>query len=375
MNAPSGIRVAGFLPRFGPGGAELVAIHLANGLAERGYRSDLLVLEAAGEFHAEVSPRVNVVELGSRRALSSVWPLRRYALTRGPQVLFAHLDHISVAALLTRRLAGLALPVVPVVHRIVSRAVHYRTFRERALRAAMRRLYSSAEKIIAVSNGAAADLAGMGVPRDRVRVIYNPAITPRIDALAREPAPLFPTDGLPVILGVGRLTKAKDFPTLIRAFALLRRQRPCRLMIVGDGEERALLRLLISQLGLEADAELPGHVANPFCYMARASVFALSSSSEALPTALIEALHLGIPAVATDCPAGPREILRDGELGRLVPVGDAAALAAALGQALDQRRGRPDHSALRPFTLDASLDRYAELIGEIVEGSRRNAPC
>jgi glycosyltransferase involved in cell wall biosynthesis len=107
---------------------------------------------------------------------------------------------------------------------------------------------------------------------------------------------------------------------------------------------------------------LPGFRDNALAYMARSSLFVLSSAWEGLPTVLIEALAAGTRVVSTDCPSGPREILQEGRLGALVPVGDALALTAAMIDALDRPVGAVPVEALRPFTRDAAVDHYLQLI-------------
>jgi glycosyltransferase involved in cell wall biosynthesis len=165
-----------------------------------------------------------------------------------------------------------------------------------------------------------------------------------------------------VILGVGRLTRLKDFATLIRAFAEVRRGRVARLMILGEGEEQAALEALVGELGLVDDVALPGFRGNAVAYMARSALLVLSSLSEALPTVLIEALAVGTQVVSTDCPNGPREILQEGRLGTLVPVGDVAALATAMVAALDRPPVTAPLQALTPFTREAAVDNYLRLI-------------
>jgi glycosyltransferase involved in cell wall biosynthesis len=195
-------------------------------------------------------------------------------------------------------------------------------------------------------------------------VIYNPVITPSLLAQAKLPPnhPWYAPGEPPVILGVGRLTRTKDFPTLIRAFAELRRERAVRLLILGEGEEREALGQLARELGVARDVGLPGFQENAAAFMAGARVFALSSVGEALPTVLIEALAAGARVISTDCPSGPREILQDGRLGALVPVGDAGALAQAMSDALDRRNGSVPAESLAAFTRDAAVEHYLQLI-------------
>jgi len=219
--------------------------------------------------------------------------------------------------------------------------------------------------VVAVSRGAADDLARTsGLPRDRVQVVYNPVLSPALMALARQAPghPWFAPGQPPVILGVGRLTRQKDFPTLIRAFAEVRRCRSARLMILGEGEERGRLEALALELGVADDVALPGFRENAMAYMAGSALFVLSSAWEGLPTVLIEALAAGTRVVSTDCPSGPREILQDGRLGALVPVGDAVALTGAMIDALARPPSTVPLEALTPFTSEAAVDHYLRLI-------------
>src|SRR5262249_54469789 len=140
----------------------------------------------------------------------------------------------------------------------------------------------------------------------------------------------------PVVLGVGRLALQKDFSTLIKAFAHVRSRAPARLLILGDGEKRVELEVLVKELGLTADVCLLGYVDNPFAYMRRCAAFVLSSEYEGLPNSLIEAMACGAPVISTDCPCGPAEILDGGRYGLLVPVGDVEAMAAAISATLQK---------------------------------------
>jgi glycosyltransferase involved in cell wall biosynthesis len=165
-----------------------------------------------------------------------------------------------------------------------------------------------------------------------------------------------------VILGVGRLVAQKAFDVLIEAFAHVRRSQPARLLILGEGEERPMLEALVRQLGLEGDIELPGFVANPYPYMAHAELFVLSSRWEGLPTVLVEAMFLRTPVIATDCPSGPREILRNGLYGQLVPVGDPDAVALAIQNSLANHKTSPHEESWKPFELDFVTDQYLSIL-------------
>ena len=376
MSSAPKARVAMFLPNLKGGGAERISVHLANELAERGYRTELVLAEAAGTFLADVSPKVKVVDLGAKRLASAILPLVRYLRAERPDVLFSHLDYANVVALLARRLARVPTRVVPVVHITHSQAhSHSRSRREPLLRHAIKLFYPSADRIVSVSQGSATDMMRMtGVPESLLRVIYNPAITPGIKALSEQRADhrWLQPGGPPVILAIGRLTRQKDFATLIRAFALME-DSDRRLLILGDGEERQALERLVAELSLGGKVDLPGFVKNPYACLARCSLFALSSAWEALPTVLLEALSLGVPVVSTDCPAGPREILHDGKYGRLSPVGDVKSLARAMQDALRGPRLEVPAEALLPFTLKASVDEYIKTISDMTRPACRLA--
>src|SRR5690606_12307266 len=161
----------------------------------------------------------------------------------------------------------------------------------------------------------------LDLPRNRIRVVYNPVFTEMLLQKAKEPIdhPWLQPGQPPVILGVGRLAWEKDFPTLIKAFAKVKAQMNCRLIILGEGNLRKELEFLIESLGLEESVQLPGFVENPFAWMSRASLFVLSSVSEGLPNALIQAMACGTPVVSTNCPSGPNEIMEGGKWGALVP--------------------------------------------------------
>ena len=222
-----------------------------------------------------------------------------------------------------------------------------------------------AKGVVAVSQGVAEDAAKMSkLPLNRIKVIYNPIFTEDLSAKFHEPVdcPWLMDRQTSLILGVGRLTAQKDFPTLIRAFALVRQQCSARLMILGQGEDLIGLQDLVKDLNLGEDVIFPGFVINPYAYMAKASLFALSSIFEGFGNVLVEAMLAGVPVVSTDCESGPAEILASGKYGNLVAVGDvnglAAAMVATLKNPIDpnvlQARGQE-------FSLAAALSSYQEI--------------
>ncbi len=320
------------------GGAQRAMLKLAGGLAERGYPVDLVLTQARGAFLAEVSPAVRVVDLGAPRVAASVPALVRYLRHERPVAMLSALDYVNIVALWSRRLAGGQTRLVVSERNHLSTAHRHRTRRrDKLMPGLLRRFYPWADAIVAVSKSVADDLtATTGLSRDRIEVIYNPVVTPEVVRMVQEPLdhPWFRPGQPPVVVAVGGLRRQKDYRTMVEAFAQLRRRRPARLLILGEGPERVEIEALVARCGVEPDVQMPGFVANPYAYMARGAVFVLSSRWEGLPGVLIEALFCGVPTVSTDCPGGSREILADGRYGRLVPVGDPNALARALESAL-----------------------------------------
>lgn len=333
-------------------------VNLGLGLQGRGIPVELALAAARGPYLADVSDKLKVMDLGAERVLASVPALARYLRNTQPDVLIATLQSANLVALWARRLAGVETRVYLREANMLSVGAGT-SVKERAILQLVKLSYPWADGIIAVSKGVEEDVRAF-TGATRTFTVYNPVVDEGL--LIKKDAPLehpWFSGMAPVVLGVGRLTRQKDFATLIRAFALLRRDQPAKLMILGEGEEREALSSLMADLGLQDDVALPGFVENPFAYMARASVFVLSSAWEGLPGVLIQALACGCPVVSTDCPSGPAEILEKGRYGLLVPVGDAEAMARAVVQTLEAPP--PKETLLRrglDFSVERSLEQY-----------------
>jgi glycosyltransferase involved in cell wall biosynthesis len=330
----SGRRLAVLISLSGAGGVERMVLNLVEGLAARGLAIDLLAIRADSAHLGPLPPGVRLVDLGVRHSGLAVVPLARYLRRERPPALLAAKDRAIRAAVLARGLAAWRGRLVGRLGTNLSAALEGRSAAVRWLRIApMRLLYRGVDAIVAVSEGVAEDTRRItGLPAARIGVVRNPVVTPQLAELAAVPCPhpWLTSPTVPVILGAGRLTEQKDFATLLRAFARVRAARPARLVILGEGRLRGALERLADDLGVRDGVALPGFTANPYPWMARAALFVLSSAWEGSPNVLTEALALGVPSVATDCPSGPRELLADGRYGPLVAVGDDAALAAAM---------------------------------------------
>jgi glycosyltransferase involved in cell wall biosynthesis len=367
--ATSAQRIACFFSTSGHSGVDRAAKHLIPALARRGYRVDLLKVRRHGPHLDAIPDGVTVVDLGSRHTYACVPALVHYLRRERPAVMLSDKDRVNrtalLAGLIARRLAGVPTRLVFSSGTTISIDLATRGALERWVqRNSMGRLYPFADQVIVTSAGVADDMARYtGLARERIRVVPSPVVPASLftEALARPDHPWLGRSDVPLILGAGELCGRKDFETLLRAFALVRAQRPCRLMILGQGRARERLLALAAELGVAEDVGLPGFVPEPYAFMAHADLFAFTSRWEGLGFVIIEALAVGTPVVATNCPSGPREILQDGRIGHLVPVGDDAALAAAMLQTLEA----PPPEALlrdaaRPYEIEASTDAYLD---------------
>jgi glycosyltransferase involved in cell wall biosynthesis len=363
------------LPSLDVGGAEQVTVNIVNGLAARGYDVDLVVSRYEGRLRAELDADVTVVPLSDGRTpvvgvAAEFGPIVAYLEQAQPAALIPHLPRMSVVCLAAARVAGTDAAVFPTHHSAYGHG-HDAAVKSRAVDWLVRRLYPTAERVIAVSEGVADGLARQtAVDRSDVSVLHNPIDVETVRERARDPveAPWVEDDDAAVVLFVGRLADQKDLETWLGAFARIRERRPAvRGVVAGQGPQRASVRTLVDDLGLGDAVAVPGYVDNPYRYMAKADLFMLSSRYEGLPTVLIEAMACGCPVVATDCPSGPREILADGRHGGLAPVGDAAGLAEAAVATLDDPpAARRLRVRAEEFAPAAVLDEYEAFLRKYV---------
>jgi glycosyltransferase involved in cell wall biosynthesis len=370
-------RVALLLPHLEVGGAELSMLRIARGLAEtHGFTVDLLTPRPRGGLLDELGPRVQLMPLRGESSARSTPDLIRYLLQHRPDVLISGQPHLNLVAAAACAVAGgrTALAVIehaPLDHEIAC----YGGWRYRVLGRVVPPAYRRAATVVAISEGVAEGLRRLA-PGLEPEVIANPVLPDDLERLRAAPVvhPWLGDGGPPVIASVGRLAAEKDFPTLVRAFAKVARQRPARLLILGEGPERARILATAAEEGVGDRIALSGRVANVFAPLSRAHAFALSSRFEGFGNVLVEALACGLPVVSTDCPVGPREILAHGRFGRLVPPGDAAAMAEGLLAALASPAPAAGLEAhLQAFTVQSSVLRYRELVARLA-GRRRTAP-
>lgn len=356
--------IALFLPALNDGGAERVFVNLAGALARKNHAVDLLVVKKEGPYLAQVSPQVRVIELGGRGMLRSFWPLVGYLRQHGPRVLFSALPGPNLVALAAKILSPTRVIITQHMHISGDMAIA-RKLRTKIRALCMRFFYRFADGFMCVSEGLADDFARhTGVRRNRITVIHNPVYDPDILQRAKEDPhhPWFEERAAPVLLSVGRLAPPKDYETILNAIMDL----PVRLIVLGEGPLRSHLEGMIKKLGLQDRVDLPGFAENPYAYMARADLLVHSTHFEGFGNVLVEALAVGTPVVATDCPSGPAEILEQGRWGKLVPVGDPVAMRRAIQATLETPE--IDKIGLRQraqyFSIERAAEQYLRLAGE-----------
>lgn len=384
------------------GGAERVVLDVLHEMLKSGQTVDLVLLEGRGKFLQEIPEGVRLIRFDAppwssiisntlsrdivggyiKEAMFLTWQLHhmpnrllmrrsllfaRYLEANRPSYIMPHTLDTAAVTMLALRLTSLnpRPPVVPVIH------VDLATMGRRSRRKRLCKPLQYANALIAVSQGQATSIAKhVKISPSRIEVVHNGV---QMDDITNKSAelpshPWFLEPDVPVVLGVGRLLNKKGFPTLMRAFHLLRERMDCRLMIVGDGPKRAELLTLASEICLGDDFQLLAETLNPYAYMRRASVLAFPSSSEAFGMVPIEALACGCPIVSTNCSYGPGEILANGRYGVLVPVGDHEAMACALERII---RNPPSKELLQrraeEFSVERCVSGYLRVLASVTQ--------
>lgn len=342
-------------------------LRLAEDLDREGYDVRIAVLWKTGRLVEALPENVQVDEVGGGR-LSCIPRLARYLARHRSDAVIGFMTYANVVTILAQMLSPSLKKVVVTEHNTYSRSIRIRGGIPKLFYRAVPVAYRWAAAVVCVSHGVEDDLAkATRLPRRLLTTIYNPVITDDLIARSEEVEPdhpWFTEKTCPVVLAVGRLEKQKNYPLLLEAFAQLRERMECRLVVLGEGVLRDELDAEVERRGLSHCVDFAGFHPSPMSFMRRADLFVLSSDFEGLSNVLIEAMAVGCPVVSTDAPHGPREVLQDGRLGRLVPVGDVEGLASAMEDTL---RAPGDADARRnwamAFSVRASADQYRRVAG------------
>ena len=360
------MRVIIFLPSIEKGGVERNCIFLSNYLIATGEEVEIVYTRIDEQMRNRFHPCCKMNQIGKRLDLKLIHPrfLDSWAIFFG-FIRFLNKQPSGempvVVSFQSNILAILAarITTVPVVVRVSNHPSHtwYESSKVRKLTELLKRFIYQYANVV-VTNSVVTTKYYQKLLSVPVETIYNPINLIELGKQANEEVdhPWLKEKKAPVIISVGRLSRQKNFGLLIEAFSQLNLIVDSRLMIIGEGTERAKLKELIMVLGLDQKVDLIGYEMNVHRYVARADLFVLSSNYEGLPNALIEAIAVGTPVISTNCLSGPSEILMDGKGGDLVPTGDSFQLFSAIIRNLLNK----DYSEKKLNCAIKSLDRFEE---------------
>jgi len=382
MRSESPLRALFVINSLAGGGAERVFTTLVDQLSRR--PDEIAITVALLDNEAEEAYRlpagVTVERLDARGGLlRSITQTRKLVRRLRPDVTLSFLSRANVAAIVAMRRTGGAA----IISERVNTTAHRRSGRLAFLsRLLIRNTYPTARRIIAVSEGVARTLeSDFDVEPQRISVIYNPVDTAHIHALAaQEPAiPVTARD----FVTMGRLVDNKNTAMAIRALAEIGTATGAgaeagsgNLIVLGEGPLREDLIRLAAGLGLADRVHFPGFLANPYAVLARAGCYLLTSYAEGFPNAMMEAMAVGLPVVATDCPSGPAEILEVeldgarsvmGHGGALVAPDDHAAMARCMAEMMGPRHAELSADAARraaAFSVESAVERFRTALME-----------
>lgn len=358
--------IAIVMPDLKFGGAERVAVNLANSLSQRNYNVHFIMLEATGEFLKELKSEIKIFDLKAKQIRGCIIPLIKYLWVYKPDSMLLSMWPLTIIGIIARWLSRVNTRIVVSEHTTWSQSDVVNIFKKGwKIKTTIRFIFPYADAIVCVSKGAADDLAEFALlDRNLISVIYNPVVNEKkflksIDLLPHE----WWTGNHKRIISVGALIPVKDHTLLIDAFNLLKQKINVKLLIVGEGDCRKNLESQIKSLGLGADVFLPGFIEEPAPYFQRADLSVLSSRAEGFGNVLVESLSVGTPVVSSDCRSGPNEILCGGKYGILVPQGDRNAMAEAMGKSLSISH---DSNILinrsKAFAVEKIVDQYELLL-------------
>lgn len=341
--------------------------NLSRGFKALGVRVTVYLEKFDGPFTEDMADLATLRPWPSTHPVTGGLALARRLKLDQPDALLAQNIRLAHAALVAQRLSrwrGQIGVNIPNTYSVQFQELSDRKRRRRISK--LRRLLPRVDRVIPVCEDVGKDLVSLtGIPADNVTPILSSVDLDAIAAHAAQPVP-DPDwwQAGPVILGLGRLEQAKSFDVLIRAFAQLKKDTPCRLAIVGDGSLRTQLEALAASALPAEDYRFFGHQQNPYRFLKRAAVFVLSSRNEGFANVMLEAFACGTPIVATNCPSGPRELLEDGRWGRLVEVGDIEGLAKAMAESLHAGPAPPPVDYVRQnYGIQAVAGRYLAALG------------
>jgi len=374
------IRIFFLIPVLKGGGAERNIINLIKNIHKDYFDVTIVAGNIGGSLESELSEDVKMINMQQSTILGLLSGLRRVLKEEKPDILVSALPHINVISMMARSVSPQTKVVLTEHTTVSSLSTTARTFVKRIgakfiLPVLMKIYYSSANKIICVSKGVKEDLSLILGNLPQIEVIYNPVFDESILELAKEP--LGEDESIfqktcPVIIAVGRLVKAKDYPSLLNAFERVLKVKRARLIILGEGPEENNLKDMVNALKIYNDVLFLGFKNNPYKYMANASLFVLSSKREGFGNVIVEAMACGTPVISTNCKSGPSEIINNEIDGLLVLPESTAALSDAIIKVLNdhdfaKKLSENGLERAKYFSIEKSVQQYEKVFHEITK--------
>ncbi len=361
------------LPSMNGGGAEKVMLLLLSGLDRSKYQPVLVLFENKGAYLKEIPDNIEVHCLKKKRKVDALllpYRLARLVKEVEPEVVLSFLWYANLVNVLSSRVWRHNVPAIISVHNYLSMSLAMQKY-SRIKGLITRLLFPMANEVISVSKAASHDLVNnFNIPKDKVTVIYNGIDKEHVARRGLDQPELFIfDDATPVIVAAGRLSRQKGFDVLIRAFAEVRKKNEVKLLILGEGVERAELECLVVKLDLSDHVSMPGFAANPYPYIKRASLYVMSSNFEGFPVVLLEVMACGVPIISTNCTSGPEEILQNDVTGILVPVGDIGALSESMSNLLNnsnkrKRLAERANAKVDDWTIETMVENHERLLSK-----------
>ena len=363
--------VAFLLRDLGQGGAERSSIRLVNGLADYGMKVTLFILKRNGELLNSINPDIQVIDIKSSF-------LKLMSEIHSMDIDFLLPIYTSMRALLAKVILKMPFKVILSQRNMFTMDRRPDQMRLKFLRC--RLLYRYADACVCISEGVAEEMRSLNlISPDKIHVIYNPVVNKELLSQIDEPLddPWFSENSCPVIMGAGRFGDQKDFATLLKSFEIVSKIRGnLKLLLLGEGKQRAMLENMVTELGLSGKVRMPGYIQNPYRFMKRAALFVQTSRFEGFGNVVAEALACGCNVVSTDCKSGPSEILDGGKYGALAKVGDPEDIAKAIITMLDNPLPKELLiSRAKYFSEERAVESYYALFSTLSDSTISQITC
>lgn len=363
------MKIAFFYRELDQGGIQRMLIDCTNYFAQNGYDVSFVLMKRSDDYHQLLNEKIKIIYFESIKKTQLYRSFADILKREKFDVLYSATPALNIFTIVTKMLSGSKTKIIISEHN--NTLVFFRNMKftlSKLTYLSIPLLYRFADGIIAVSKGVGEGLQKIALlPDGKITVIHNPAFSPIIqEQLKQHPDhEWFRDRDIPVFITVGRLTEAKNHDLLLDAMSLVIKDRPARLMIIGEGHLRAPLQAKIEALKLTDCVTLMGFVVNPVSWITQADVFVLSSNYEGFGIVLVEALAAGTTIVSTDCDYGPEEILGE-TYGYLVPVGNAVELAKKMEYALDNQIDKTLlQNKAQEFSVDNIMREYARMFDTV----------